>query len=250
MTGVRAGDNNAAGTTKAVETAAGLPLDEGTLGGAQEGGGGLEDLETNGHGRTAAAPVPPPPAPAATVATKLTPAAGPPAASSGDCRRIWEFHASERLSARERGLQPNKHPVQQAPLQVTVYLCRALGLARCREHPVQQPPLQVTAVYVDVVCLVGHVSGYMLSSADERAPPRRACPCFIYFYFFAVAAAAPSCLSPCYVPSWTSMLWGFCSRGEGCRVPYRAPEHASPDALSLLLCLDESDIARQPKACG
>lgn len=118
-TGGRGGDN-AEGTTKLAETAAGLQPDEGKLGGAQEGGG-RQELETNGHGETAAAPAPPP-TPEATVAVKVSPAAAArgPAGSSGDCRRIWEFHASERLSARERGLQPNKHPVQQAPLQVTV----------------------------------------------------------------------------------------------------------------------------------
>lgn len=36
-------------------------------------------------------------------------------ASNGYFRRIWELQASEALSARERGLLPNEHPVQSSP---------------------------------------------------------------------------------------------------------------------------------------
>lgn len=39
-----------------------------------------------------------------------------------DCRRVWEVQASEALSAREKGLLPNGHPVQHAFLQVGVHM--------------------------------------------------------------------------------------------------------------------------------
>ncbi|CAM9749049.1 unnamed protein product, partial [Sphacelaria rigidula] len=52
------------------------------------------------------------------IAAAAAPAGGqfhPAIASLGYFRRIWELQASEALSARERGLLPNEHPVQIAP---------------------------------------------------------------------------------------------------------------------------------------
>lgn len=60
------------------------------------------------------------------IAAAAAPAGGqfhPAIASLGYFRRIWELQASEALSARERGLLPNEHPVQIAP----EVKCRAMS---------------------------------------------------------------------------------------------------------------------------